>query len=141
MLLDHNLYLNFYPLTIWHDDVPVGMTNALSSLAIYSESHRSKFGSTATDFARAVCHVQEDVVSIAGRIVNKREQGKLLFYTITADGANVQIMSSLGDYEEGEEAFWKVTTIFQVVMRVRVTSASAIRTLDGSPRNLGIESE
>lgn len=51
---------------------------------------------------------QEDVVSIAGRIVNKREQGKLLFYTIKADGAKVQVMSSLGEYADGEEAFWKM---------------------------------
>lgn len=118
--LDHNLYFNFYPLTIWHDDVPHSFL--MSRLVRRKLCHRSsfiqksigsKFGSVAADFARCVCHVQEDVVSIAGRIVNKREQGKLLFYTITADGANVQIMSSLGDYEEGEDAFWKVTTIFQ----------------------------
>lgn len=51
---------------------------------------------------------QEDVVSVAGRIVNKREQGKLLFYTIKADGAKVQIMSSLGEHADGEEAFWKL---------------------------------
>lgn len=48
------------------------------------------------------------MVSVAGRVVNKREQGKLLFYTIKADGVNVQIMSSLGEYGGGEEAFWKV---------------------------------
>lgn len=48
------------------------------------------------------------MVSLAGRIVKKREQGKLLFYGLKADGANVQIMASLSDYEGGEEAFWKV---------------------------------
>lgn len=48
------------------------------------------------------------MVAVAGRIVSKREQGKLLFYTIKADGANVQVMASLADYEGGEEAFWKV---------------------------------
>lgn len=51
---------------------------------------------------------QDEVVAVAGRIVSKREQGKLLFYTIKADGANVQVMASLADYEGGEEAFWKV---------------------------------
>ena len=45
---------------------------------------------------------------MAGRIAAKREQGKLLFYTIKADGANVQVMASLSDYEGGEEEFWKV---------------------------------
>ncbi|CAM9626580.1 unnamed protein product, partial [Ectocarpus sp. 13 AM-2016] len=45
---------------------------------------------------------QSDVVSLAGRIVKKREQGKLLFYGIKADGASVQVMASLSDYEGGE---------------------------------------
>lgn len=45
---------------------------------------------------------------MAGRILKKREQGKLLFYVIKADGANVQVMASLSDYEGGEEGFWKV---------------------------------
>lgn len=40
--------------------------------------------------------------------MNKREQGKLLFYTIKADGVKVQIMSSLGEYADGEEGFWKI---------------------------------
>lgn len=48
------------------------------------------------------------MISLAGRIVKKREQGKLLFYGLKADGANVQVMASLSDYEGGEEAFWKV---------------------------------
>lgn len=54
------------------------------------------------------CCKQNDLVSVAGRVVKKREQGKLLFYEIKADGASVQIMASLADYEGGEEAFWKV---------------------------------
>lgn len=48
-------------------------------------------------------------MSLAGRIVKKREQGKLLFYGMKADGASVQVMASLSDYEGGEEAFWKVS--------------------------------
>eukprot|EP00611_Tribonema_gayanum_P020012 TRINITY_DN3578_c0_g1_i1.p1 TRINITY_DN3578_c0_g1~~TRINITY_DN3578_c0_g1_i1.p1 ORF type:complete len:840 (-),score=319.07 TRINITY_DN3578_c0_g1_i1:276-2795(-) len=46
-------------------------------------------------------------VSLAGRIKTKRVQGKLYFYDMSGDGASVQIMSSLGDYES-EEAFWEV---------------------------------
>lgn len=45
---------------------------------------------------------------MGGRIAGKREHEKLLFYTINADGANVQAMASLGDYEGSEEEFWKV---------------------------------
>mmetsp|Transcript_32757 Transcript_32757/g.48514 ORF Transcript_32757/g.48514 Transcript_32757/m.48514 type:complete len:587 (+) Transcript_32757:108-1868(+) len=43
---------------------------------------------------------------IAGRIVSVRGQGKLFFYDIVGDGAKVQVMSSLADYES-EEAFNK----------------------------------
>ncbi|CAM9193739.1 unnamed protein product [Ectocarpus sp. 6 AP-2014] len=56
---------------------------------------------------------QEDVVSLAGRIVKKREQGKLLFYGMKADGASVQVMASLSDYEGGEEAFWKTNGLLR----------------------------
>eukprot|EP00903_Cladosiphon_okamuranus_P010838 g10239.t1 len=56
---------------------------------------------------------QGDVVSLAGRIVKKREQGKLLFYVLKADGADVQIMASLSDYEGGEEAFWKTNGLLR----------------------------
>ncbi|CAN0497710.1 unnamed protein product, partial [Laminaria digitata] len=55
----------------------------------------------------------DDVVSVAGRIVKKREQGKLLFYGLKADGANVQVMASLSDYEGGEEAFWKTNGLLR----------------------------
>lgn len=57
----------------------------------------------------ALVWCQSDVVSLAGRIVKKREQGKLLFYSMKADGVSVQVMASLSDYEGGEEAFWKVS--------------------------------
>ncbi|CAM9537942.1 unnamed protein product [Pylaiella littoralis] len=56
---------------------------------------------------------QDEVISLAGRIVKKREQGKLLFYGIKADGANVQVMASLSDYEGGEEAFWKTNGLLR----------------------------
>ncbi|CAM9901256.1 unnamed protein product, partial [Hapterophycus canaliculatus] len=56
---------------------------------------------------------QSDLISLAGRIVKKREQGKLLFYGIKADGANVQVMASLSDYEGGEEAFWQTNGLLR----------------------------
>ena len=46
-------------------------------------------------------------VSIAGRIVSVRGQGKLYFYDIRGDGAKVQIMSDLKTYES-EEAFNRI---------------------------------
>ena len=50
----------------------------------------------------------EESVSIAGRITSVRGQGKLFFYDIRGDGAKVQLMSSLSNYTEGEEAFKKI---------------------------------
>jgi len=50
----------------------------------------------------------DTIVSIAGRIVSVRGQGKLFFYDINGDGAKVQIMSDLKTYQAGEEAFYKI---------------------------------
>lgn len=51
----------------------------------------------------------EDVqVSVAGRIVSLRGQGKLFFYDIRGDGAKLQIMSDLKTYAAGEDAFYKI---------------------------------
>jgi len=50
---------------------------------------------------------EEKTVSIAGRIVSVRHQGKLYFYDLRGDGAKVQIMSDPRTYED-EEAFAKI---------------------------------
>ncbi|OEU18654.1 Lysyl-tRNA synthetase [Fragilariopsis cylindrus CCMP1102] len=50
--------------------------------------------------------IEEKTVSIAGRIVSVRHQGKLYFYDLRGDGAKVQIMSDPKTYES-EEAFAK----------------------------------
>lgn len=50
----------------------------------------------------------DSVVSVAGRIVSVRGQGKLFFYDLNGDGAKLQIMSQLNTYKEGEEAFYKI---------------------------------
>jgi len=51
--------------------------------------------------------LEEKTVSIAGRIVSVRHQGKLFFYDLNGDGAKVQIMSDPKTYEN-EEAFAKI---------------------------------
>ena len=51
--------------------------------------------------------IEEKTVSIAGRIVASRHQGKLYFYDLSGDGAKVQIMSDPKTYED-EEAFSKI---------------------------------
>ena len=53
--------------------------------------------------------LEDRTVSIAGRIVSSRGQGgKLCFYDLRGDGAKVQVMSSLGKYRGGEDAFYKI---------------------------------
>ena len=56
-------------------------------------------------------HLSDTQVSVAGRILSKRGQGKLMFYDLHADGIKIQIMSDLSSYEGGEEAFRVIHTL------------------------------
>jgi lysyl-tRNA synthetase class 2 len=51
--------------------------------------------------------LEDKAVSIAGRIVSVRRQGKLYFYDLRGDGAKLQIMSDPRTYES-EEEFTKI---------------------------------
>lgn len=53
-------------------------------------------------------HLEGEVVSIAGRVLNKRGQGKLMFYDLHGESMKVQIMSDMSRYEGGEEAFREI---------------------------------
>jgi lysyl-tRNA synthetase class 2 len=53
-------------------------------------------------------HLEEEPVSVTGRILSKRGQGKLMFYDLHAEGMKIQIMSDLQRYQGGEEAFREV---------------------------------
>lgn len=55
----------------------------------------------------------EESVSVAGRILSKRGQGKLMFYDLHADGMKIQIMSDLSRYEGGEDAFRQVHSLIK----------------------------
>lgn len=50
----------------------------------------------------------ESQVSIAGRIVSARGQGKLIFYDLHGEGAKVQVMSDLKTFDGDEDAFFKI---------------------------------
>lgn len=50
----------------------------------------------------------EEQVSVAGRIVAFRGQGKLIFYNIRGDGVALQVMSDLQTYGAGADAFHKI---------------------------------
>ena len=52
--------------------------------------------------------LEGESVSVAGRIVSVRGQGKLYFYDIRGDGAKIQVMSDLKSYAAGEEAFKEI---------------------------------
>jgi lysyl-tRNA synthetase class 2 len=51
-------------------------------------------------------------VSVAGRIVSVRGQGKLYFYDIRGDGCKLQVMSDLKTYED-EDSFHKIHRILK----------------------------
>lgn len=70
----------------------------------------TEFEPKTTDGAR----LADAVVSVAGRIVSIRGQGKLFFYDLRGDGAKVQIMSDLKTYGEGgEDAFHHIHRIIK----------------------------
>jgi lysyl-tRNA synthetase class 2 len=57
--------------------------------------------------------LEEKTVSIAGRIVSVRHQGKLWFYDIRGDGAKLQMMSDPGTFEGDADAFAKIHKTFK----------------------------
>jgi lysyl-tRNA synthetase class 2 len=57
--------------------------------------------------------LEEKTVSIAGRIVSVRHQGKLWFYDIRGDGAKLQMMSDPGTFEGDDDAFAKIHKTFK----------------------------
>jgi len=52
--------------------------------------------------------IEETQVSVAGRIVSSRGQGKLLFYDLRGDGSKLQVMSDLKTFDGDEEAFFAI---------------------------------
>mmetsp|Transcript_4289 Transcript_4289/g.6420 ORF Transcript_4289/g.6420 Transcript_4289/m.6420 type:complete len:675 (+) Transcript_4289:33-2057(+) len=68
-------------------------------------------------------HLDGTIVSVAGRILSKRGQGKLMFYDIHGEGQKIQIMSDLGRYEGGEEAFRNIHNLIKRGDIVGVTGA------------------
>lgn len=56
--------------------------------------------------------LEDIIVSVAGRIVSVRGQGKLYFYDIRGDGSKIQVMSDLKTYSD-EDAFYKIHRILR----------------------------
>jgi lysyl-tRNA synthetase, class II len=57
-------------------------------------------------------HTTENV-SVAGRIMSKRVQGKLLFYDIHGEALKIQVMSDMSQYEGGEDAFRNIHALIK----------------------------
>lgn len=53
-------------------------------------------------------HVEDSTEAVAGRVLSKRGQGKLMFYDLHADGKKIQIMSDVSHYVGGEDAFREI---------------------------------
>ena len=58
-------------------------------------------------------HLSDNLVTVAGRVQSIRGQGKLMFYDIRGDGAQLQLMSSLKDYAAGAEAFDEINNMIK----------------------------
>ena len=58
-------------------------------------------------------HKADVVASVAGRILSKRIQGKLLFYDLHGEGLKIQIMSDMSNYTGGEEAFREIHNLIK----------------------------
>jgi lysyl-tRNA synthetase class 2 len=58
-------------------------------------------------------HLENEMVSVAGRILSKRGQGKLMFYDLHGEGQKIQIMSDVSRYEGGEEAFKEIHNLLK----------------------------
>jgi lysyl-tRNA synthetase class 2 len=58
-------------------------------------------------------HLENEVVSVAGRVLSKRGQGKLMFYDLHGENLKIQIMSDLSRYEGGEEAFREIHNLLK----------------------------
>uniref|UniRef100_A0A6S9HA25 Lysine--tRNA ligase n=1 Tax=Heterosigma akashiwo TaxID=2829 RepID=A0A6S9HA25_HETAK len=89
---------------------------AMEAAGINPYPHKFRVTSSFAEFIEAHggcedgAHLTGVRVSLAGRIDTARGQGKLYFYNLKADGLKVQVMSSLADYAEGEEAFRAINT-------------------------------
>jgi len=72
----------------------------------FNVSHRlPDFASEFDPITEPGTHLSENLVTVAGRVQSIRGQGKLMFYDIRGDGAQLQLMASLKDYAAGAEAF------------------------------------
>lgn len=58
-------------------------------------------------------HLDNELVSVAGRIMSKRGQGKLFFYDLHGESLKIQIMSDVSRMDGGEEAFREIHTILK----------------------------
>jgi lysyl-tRNA synthetase class 2 len=58
-------------------------------------------------------HDESKLVSVSGRVLSKRGQGKLMFYDLRGDGYKIQIMSDVSRYEGGEDAFHAIHSLIK----------------------------
>lgn len=58
-------------------------------------------------------HIETEVVSLAGRVLSKRGQGKLMFYDLHGESLKIQIMSDVSRLVGGEEAFKEIHSLLK----------------------------
>jgi lysyl-tRNA synthetase class 2 len=58
-------------------------------------------------------HIETEIVTVAGRALSKRGQGKLMFYDLHGEGLKIQIMSDVSKYDGGEDAFRQIHALIK----------------------------
>ena len=82
--------------------------------------HKFHVSKSLPEFHKEFAHIAEGEhlanveTTVAGRLLSKRGQGKLMFYDLHADGVKIQIMSDLSQYAGGnEEAFRNIHALLK----------------------------
>lgn len=96
--------------------------DAMRSSNIDPYPHKFHVNTSLPDFVSryaALAEGEKDettIVTVAGRLLSKRGQGKLFFYDLHGEGVKIQIMSDLGSYranadsEDASEAFFQINS-------------------------------
>lgn len=61
-------------------------------------------------------HIESANVSIAGRVISKRNAGKLMFYDVHGDGLKIQVMSDISNYTGMIHKILIVITAFERII-------------------------
>jgi len=78
---------------------------SLKAAGIEAYPHKFQISMELPEFIRRYSHLEKgqkldnEIVSVAGRVIHIREHGKILFYDLQADGVHLQVMADASNYQ------------------------------------------